>query len=99
MILEASNTIALVSLFCSMTVFYIRIYGNKDKLVHRWKWVGHWSLKLAFIFMIAGAMFCLLSFHEANLAQTILNLGMALITLWASMFHAKLFKGTETKSE
>jgi len=99
MILEAFNTIALISLLYSMTVFYIRIYGNKDKLVHRWKWIGHWSLKLAFIFMITGAMFCLLSFHEAHLAQTILNLGMSLITLWASMFHAKLFKSNESQSE
>ena len=72
-------------------VFFLMLYGRSQSIVHRWSFVGHWSLKVGLAAFAAGAMFTALSFETPTIHELLRAFGAALIWTWACFFHYKYF--------
>lgn len=75
-----------------LTMFYIYLYGDHSKVVHKWKFVGHWSLKMGLIGMILGIVINIWNADSTNFYNLLFDIGMTLVFLWAYKFHKQLFK-------
>lgn len=67
------------------------LYGRSQSVVHRWSFIGHWSLKVGLASFAAGAMFTALSFETPTIPELLRAFGAALIWTWACFFHYKYF--------
>lgn len=82
---------SLVLGFC-LTMFYIYLYGDNEKVVHKWSFVGHWSLRVGFIYMILGVILKVWTMDSVTFSQCLFDIGITLVFLWAYLFHRQLFK-------
>lgn len=96
--MELINFIANLIITLSVTVFYIYIYGDDSKVVHRWKFTQHFSLKIGLIGIIAGSLFNALTMPKLYFTETLLNVGLALVFTWSAIFHRKLFLNERPKN-
>lgn len=85
------NEVANFLMCVSVTMFYVYLYGDKSKVVHRWSFVGHWTLKLGLIGIIIGSALNVLTLSDPPLTEVVLNAGLALTFVWAYLFHRKMF--------
>ena len=85
------NIVANMIMLISVVMFYLYLYGDNSKVVHRWNFVGHWSLKLGLIGIAVGNMYNVLSLCNPPTSELVLNVGLAIVFLWAYMFHKKMF--------
>ena len=85
------NEVANFLMCVSVTMFYVYLYGDKSKVVHRWSFVGHWTLKLGLIGIIIGSALNVLTLSDPPLTEVVLNVGLALTFVWAYLFHRKMF--------
>lgn len=83
--------------FCTL-LFYVMLYGDESKVVHRWSFVGHWSLRGGLILLIVGAAWNALTWRNSILSETVLNVGLASVFTWAYLFHRKMFVGSKKNS-
>jgi hypothetical protein len=88
-IIQTINWLANVVFGGSLTAFYLMIYGDETKIVHKWPFVQNWTLRVGLIGMILGALFNVLTFSIPTLPEFVLNLGLAFVFLWAFIFHKK----------
>lgn len=72
-------------------LFLLMLYGRGSSVVHRWSFIGHWSLKVGLASFSAGALLTALSFEQATLIDVMRAFGSALIWIWACVFHYKYF--------
>lgn len=86
------NTLSCLYLAYCATLFYIIIYGDASKVVHRWPVVQHWTLKAGMIGIIGGSMLNAVSWSHVGWTGALLNCGLALVFNWAYLYHKKLFK-------
>ena len=92
------NFLSNLIITISVTTFYIYIYGDDSKVVHRWKFAQHFSLKFGLIGIISGSLFNALTMPKLILTETLLNVGLALVFTWSAFFHKKLFKNERPKN-
>jgi len=85
------NLVANVVTLVCMTMFYIYLFGDHNKIVAKWSFVSHWSLRLGIIAMIAGTFFNTMTLSTPDWSEIVLNGGMGLLMLWALLFHRKMF--------
>lgn len=85
----------LVTLVC-MTMFYIYLFGDHNKMVAKWSFVSHWTLRMGIIGMIAGTFFNTLTLSTPDWSEITLNCGLALLMFWALLFHRKMFLNSST---
>lgn len=85
------NELANAVMMVSVIMFYIYIYGDASKVVHRWSFVGHWTLKFGLIGIILGSLLNVLTFSNPPLTEVVLNVGLAMTFVWAYLFHRKMF--------
>lgn len=97
MILTLINLASNILLSYSLIMFYLYLFGDNDKIVHRWRFVGHWTLRLGIIIMIIGTLFNILTFDAPSLSQLSLNIGLSMTFFWAYLFHKKLFESKLNK--
>lgn len=88
----AINLAANLVMGFSITMFYLYIFCDDSKIVHKWSFINHWILKTGLIVMIIGTLFNVLTFDTPSLSQISMNIGLALVFIWAYLFHRKLFK-------
>lgn len=91
-IIKITNVVANIILSYSLIMFYLYLFMDDSKIVHKWKFVGHWTLKLGLISMIIGTIFNILTFKKPALSQLVLNIGLAITFVWVFLFHKELFK-------
>ena len=77
-VIKIINLISNIVLSYSLIMFYIYLFGDNNKIVHKWKFIGHWSLKLGLIIIIVGTIFNILTFDCPSLSQLCLNVGIAI---------------------
>lgn len=82
---------SLVLGFC-LTMFYIYLYGDESKVVHKWTFAGHWSLRLGIIGMILGIILKIWNMDMPTIHELFFDIGITLVFLWAYLFHRQLFK-------
>lgn len=85
------NALANAILGFSMTMFYLYIFADKSKVVHKWKFIMHWTLKFGMVAVIIGTLFNTLSFDHVTYPQLFVNVGFAFLFVWAYLFHKKMF--------
>jgi len=91
-IIKLINIVSNIILSYSLIMFYLYLFGDNDKIVHRWKFIGHWTLKLGLITMIIGTLFNILTFDNPSISQLFLNVGLSMTFFWAYLFHKQLFE-------
>lgn len=91
-LLTTINFISNIVLGYSLTMFYIYLFADATKIVHRWSFVGHWSLRLGLSAMIIGTLFNVLTFDTPSKSQLLMNIGLSIVFVWAYLFHKQLFK-------
>lgn len=87
-----TNLLSNILLGYSLTMFYLYLFADNSKIVHKWSFVGHWTLKLGLIMMIIGTLFNVLSLDTPSISQITMNVGLSITFVWAYLFHRKLFK-------
>jgi hypothetical protein len=87
--IQIINWLANVIFGGSLTAFYIMIYGDESKIVHRWPFVQNWTLRAGLIGMNLGALFNVLTAPKPTLPELVLNVGLAFVFLWAFLFHKR----------
>ena len=92
LVVKITNSLSNLILSYSLIMFYIYLFGDNDKIVHKWKFVGHWTLKLGLIIIIIGTIFNILTFDCPSLSQLCLNVGLSITFVWAYLFHKQLFE-------
>lgn len=90
--ITAINLITSLTLGFCLTMFYIYLYGDDSKVVHKWSFVGHWSLKLGMVGMIIGILLKIWNLDTPTIHELIFDVGLTLVFLWAYLFHRQLFK-------
>lgn len=92
LVVKIINALANILLSYSLIMFYIYLFGDNDKIVHKWTFLGHWTLKLGLIIMIIGTIFNLLTFNCPSFSQLLLNVGLSITFVWVYLFHKQLFE-------
>lgn len=85
------NLVANVVTLVCMTMFYIYLFGDHNKMVAKWNFISHWTLRFGIIGMICGTFFNTLTLSTPSWSEIVLNVGLALLMLWALLFHRKIF--------
>lgn len=80
-----------IVLAISGALFFLMLYGRSESIVHKWNFIGHWSLKVGLSAFAAGALFTALRFETPTFPELIRAFGAALIWTWACFFHYKYF--------
>ena len=86
------NVLANAIIGYSITMFYLYLFADKNKIVHKWPFVDHIILKFGMVAIILGTLFNTLMFHPVEESQLFTNVGFAFLFVWAYLFHRKLFK-------
>jgi hypothetical protein len=85
------NLIANLILTLSGMIFFLQLYGNESSIVHKWKFMSHWSLKIGLAAFVAGSFLNVLTLSTPSYTQVLSNFGLSAIFSWAVMFHYKIF--------
>ena len=85
------NLIANLILTLSGMIFFLQLYGNESSIVHKWKFISHWSLKIGLSAFVAGSFLNVITLSNPGFGETLMNLGLSAIFSWAVMFHYKIF--------
>ena len=72
--------------------FYLLVFGKGSSAVHKWGFIAHWSLRTGLAFIISGAFLTLLLYPVPNIIQLMRSSGLAMLFVWAFLFHYKYFK-------
>ena len=86
------NFITHLILGACLTMFYLYLYGDNDKIVHNWGFVRHWTLKFGIITMILGALYEMLKQETPSIPSLLFDIGLTLVFVWAYLFHKKMFE-------
>ena len=87
--IQIINWIANVFFGGSLTAFYVLLYGDESKIVHRWPFVQNLTLRAGIIWIILGALFNVITAPVPTLPEFVLNVGLALVFFWAFLFHKR----------
>jgi hypothetical protein len=72
--------------------FYLLVFGRGSSAVQKWGFIAHWSLRTGLALIISGAFLTLLMMPTPNVIQLMRSSGLALLFVWAFMFHYKYFR-------
>lgn len=95
MILTIINLLCNIVLCGAGTAFFLAIFTRESSAVHKWKALHHWTLKIGLSSFIAGSLFNILTCSTPPWTEVVLNIGLAFIFVWATLFHYKFFYPSE----
>lgn len=98
-IINLTNALSCFWLAICAMLFYIILYGTDNSMVHRWKFLQHWSLKLGLIGIIVGSVLNAVSWSHVGWTGALLNGGLALVFNWAYLYHKKLFSNQQSEAK
>jgi len=85
------NFICNIILSLAFTLFIIFVFGRPDSAVHKFSIIHGFLLKFGLAFCTIGALLNALTFSDPPISELILNIGLAVLFTWASIFHYKKF--------
>lgn len=85
------NFVCNLVLCCAFVAFIIFCFGRENSLVHKMSLPYNWGLKFALTFCTAGSLLNALSLGELPYDGVFLNIGLASLFVWASIFHYQRF--------
>lgn len=73
-------------------MFYIYVFGDDSKVVSKWNMTKVFLLRVGVAAIICGSFFNAVTLSNPETPEVVLNVGLALLFLWAYDFHKKMFK-------
>lgn len=80
------NAICNVVIFVSVTSFIVFVFGRMD-LTNKFGNIERWIVKSGLCLVSAGALFNFLTMSVPPFTEILLNIGLAVLFLWATVFH------------
>ena len=79
------------AIICISTIFFIIFVYRKNSMLYKLPSIEVLLVKIGLSFMASGSLFSLLTFSNPPISEVLLNLGLACVFAWASIFHYKYF--------
>jgi len=89
--MEIINFIANLLIFISVTLFIIAIFGSQNKMIMSINVFEKYLIKIGLTITSCGSLFNVLTLSTPNNTEILLNVGLALVFIWAAHFHFKYF--------
>lgn len=85
------NAVANLTIAISMVFFIIFVFGSKNKIINAMPKYESFPVKLGLSFISCGSFLSFLTLSNPQETEIIMNVGLALVFLWAALFHYKYF--------
>jgi hypothetical protein len=73
-------------------MFYIYLFGDGEKAIAKWNITKLFLLRIGIISIICGSFFNAVTLWNPPIHEVLLNVGLALLFVWAYDFHRRIFK-------
>ena len=80
-----------IVLTASFTAFTIFLFGRENSFVYTMRATNTVLLKVAICLCVAGSLYSALTFSNPPISEVILNAGLAILFVWAAVFHYKQY--------
>jgi len=85
------NFVSNIVLTASFTAFTIFLFGRENSFVYTMRTVNTVLLKVSICFCVAGSLYNTLTFSNPPIGEVVLNAGLAILFVWAAVFHYKQY--------
>lgn len=85
-ILMLINAFCNVVICISVSAFIVFVFGRLD-LTQKFGIVQKWIVKSGLSLVAAGSLFNFVTLSEPPFTEVLLNIGLAILFLWAAIFH------------
>lgn len=89
-VLTLINAIANVVITISISAFMVFVFGRLS-LMHKLPAYEKHTIKIGLALVAAGSLFNCLTLSTPPISEIILNFGLAVVFLWAAIFHYNHF--------
>lgn len=89
-ILVLVNQVVSVILFTNMTAFYLMIFGKEGAIHRRPEWEQYF-VRVGLLTVLTGSLLNVLHKQAPPINEVIVNIGLAFLFTWASIFHYYVF--------
>jgi hypothetical protein len=92
----------LINAFCnvviclSVTAFIVFVFGRLD-LTAKFGIIQRWIVKTGLSLVAAGALFNFITLSNPPFTEIVMNVGLAILFLWAAIFHYTHFVKKKNK--
>ena len=96
--------LTLINAFCnvviclSVSAFMVFVFGRLD-LTEKFGAVQKWIVKSGLALVSAGALFNFITLSKPPFTETLMNIGLAILFLWAAVFHYTHFVNKDKKKK
>jgi len=89
-VIQVINLIANICLTIGITLFMIFVYG-RSSMIDRLPTIERGIIKMGLAVTACGAFFNVLTLSTPQIPELIFNSGLAVVFIWAAVFHFKYF--------
>lgn len=89
-ILVLINHIVSVILFFNMGAFYLMVFGKEGRIYKRPMWEQYF-VRIGLLTVLTGSLLNVLHKQAPPINEVIVNVGLAFLFTWASIFHYYVF--------
>jgi hypothetical protein len=96
--------LTLINAFCnvviclSVSAFMVFVFGRLD-LTEKFGTVQKWIVKSGLALVSAGALFNFITLSKPPFTEILMNIGLAILFLWAAVFHYTHFVNKDKKKK
>ena len=77
-------------LFVNMTAFYLMVFGKEGTIQKRPMWEQYF-VRIGLLTILTGSLLNVLHEQAPPINEVIVNVGLAVLFTWASIFHYNVF--------
>lgn len=85
------NAIANLTISLSMVFFMIFVFGSNNKKINAMPKYESIPVKVGLSLISCGSLLSFLTLSNPQETEVVMNVGLALVFLWAALFHYKYF--------
>jgi len=97
-ILMLINAFCNVVIFLSVSAFIVFVFGRLN-LTQKFGIVQKWIVKSGLALVAAGSLFNFVTLSEPPFTEILLNIGLAILFLWAAVFNYTHFVNKDNKKK
>ena len=95
-ILVLINQAVSLVLFTNMTAFYLMVFGKEGAIQKRPMWEQYF-VRIGLLTVLTGSLLNVFNDRTPLVGTVIVNVGLAFLFTWASIFHYHVFIKPNTK--
>ena len=85
--MSIANTIANIVMVLGFSGFLVFLFGRENSLIHKLGRANVLSVKVLLSLCASASLYNAVASHEATPSELLLNISVALLFCWASVFH------------